>query len=181
MLPIVLLFFNNWLYSYKKSELHPSNQLTMQDCLFLIQYHNIVGCILSATSAMLIGKYTDRMRPRISLGIGYSAGATILVCMYLTTPGTWFFYLSAPLFHLTLTVKMIAVRAYSQRMFPVEIRSTLLGNISFGVAVCLLIMILVYDYVFHTFGSSSPFLVAACIDVFLLLAVFFLSGYGLIT
>ena len=65
-------------------------------------------------------------------------------------------------------------------MFPVEVRSTLLGNISFGLSVVLLIMVQVYNFAFKKFGSSSPFLIAAFIDILLFVSVFVLSNFGLI-
>lgn len=65
-------------------------------------------------------------------------------------------------------------------MFPIEIRSTLLGNIAFGVAICHMIIIQVYDSAFKRFGSSSPFLVAALIDVVMILFVLYWSKIGLI-
>lgn len=180
MLPVVMIFFNNWIYSYKHSKTHLNNSLTMQECLFLIQYHNIVGCILSSATAMTIGKYTDKMQPKVSICLGYLLGVFTLVAMYFTEPGKWFFYVSAPLLHVVMHAKMIAIRSYSMRMFPVEIRSTLLGNISFGIALCTMIMIQVYDFAFHSLGSSSPFIIAAIIDVAMMILIFVFDSKGLI-
>ena len=132
--PLLLVFVNSWIYSYKISEAHPENTLTMDDCLFLIQYHNIVGCFLAGVLALLVGRYTDRVEPRVSLGLTYSCGFLILLAMFFTVPGHWFYYVSSAFFHTAHHTKMVAIRAYTQRMFPIEIRSTLLGNIAFGIA-----------------------------------------------
>ena len=76
--------------------------------------------------------------------------------------------------------KIIAVGSYSRRIFPIEIRSTLLGNISVGQAVFQLIIIQAYDYSSNRFGSSAPFMVASGIDFLLLISIFVLGACGLI-
>ena len=65
-------------------------------------------------------------------------------------------------------------------MFPIEIRSTLLGNIAIGTALAQLGIIQGYDFSFNKLGSSSPFLVGAVIDFLLFLSILVLFAIGLI-
>ena len=59
--PLKTIFLNNWIYSYKKSEEYPDNPLTMDQCLFLIQYHIIIGCFLGIIVSFLAGKFFDKL------------------------------------------------------------------------------------------------------------------------
>ena len=153
----------------------------MEDCLFYIQYHKIIGCILSAVSALPIGKYSDMLAPRTSLSLSYLASALTLLLLSTTTPSPSFsFYLLSPLFHLIEHAKAITTRAYALRMFPKEIRSILLGNLSVGIAALMPLVFVIYDRAFNGWGSSYPFIVTAAIDGILFLAVFALSWQGLL-
>lgn len=177
---MIVIFINNWIYSYKKSDDFPDNTLSMDQCLFFIQYHNVAGCIASVLFAMVIGKYTDKVEPKFTLAFAFILSALSGVSMYLTKPGHWTFYVFSPLIHVNAHTVLITIRSYSNRMFPMEIRSTLIGNISVGTSLCQLAIIQAYNMVYHSMGSTAPFLVSAIINVVLLISLVIMASCGFI-
>jgi len=152
----------------------------MDQCLFLIQYHIIIGCFLSIFVSYLTGKFFDSVQAKISLSVTFMIGVLMQVALFFSTPGQWSFYVTSALFHVQVCMKMVSMRAYTQRMIPKEIRTTILANLSLSTSLAELGMVQILYFAFKTFGTSFPFLVAALFDLITLLAILLLNACSLI-
>ena len=126
---LLILFINSWIYSYQKDEKHSNNTLSYEDCVFFIQYHNLVGCAVGMIIAIPVGKYADKIEPKYTLPFAFLQCSICYLLIWLSVPGGWLYYISGPMLHIAMTIKLIIVKSYAFRMFPVEVRSSLISNI----------------------------------------------------
>lgn len=164
---------NSWIYSYEidKENPNPNQILTYDEVLYWIQFHNITGCVFSSIGTVIIGKFADRIQPKVTIPLSFLFGALSCFALYLSTPSKWDYMVAAPMFHVVLHGKFIVIKSYCYRMYPIQVRATLLGNSVVLTALVEAVVTLMYNYGFQNYGSNMPMLMCAVIDLGLLVLI----------
>lgn len=129
---------------------------------------------------MHIGKIADKFEPKIILPLVFLISALASIALGFSTPSFWSFAIAAPLFHISMNIKMIVVKTNCYKMYPIEIRATLIGNVLVVAALMDTLVTVMFNVGFQRFGSNAPMIMCGLIDLVIVVLIFLFSKSGLV-
>jgi len=127
--------------------------------------------VLAICVIMVIGKYADKMSPKVTVPAVFFFNSAIFFVSYFSDPGTLAFYIIMPLFNVGLMSSVVILLSYSNIMIPIEIRGGMSSLRIIWAQFNLLIFTLVANHVYQIDPAYPWILISATSGLFGILSI----------